>query len=209
MPTNPSTDPSLDGPTLDALALDRLADPSPPSPGHATRAAVNARAGTLARRRRLAQGGGVLAAAVVLSVGAVALATAGSGGLTHAADVQVASGAETGTGATAAPVQAFAGSSVTVDASAAGLPAGVDLQVTLVGDHGTFRTSVRTPGTITFDAAPGDYELSWEWSSDDGSASAVGCFPVTVTDGTTSFSITSDTSWEGNTRTPTRVGVPS
>ena len=232
MPTqiNPSLDgPSADGVALDALSLDRLADPNPPAPGAPTRAAVNARASTLARRRRLAQGGGVLACVVVLSAGVVALATSGSEGPARTANVGLADRPETGTRSTSTPslatttpaavatsgpdaapdtaaaaatpdtssappataATAPAALTVTVDASASsGIPADVNLQVTLVGTNGTFQASTRTPGTLSFGAVPpGDYELRWQWASDDGSASAVGRIPVTVGDGATSFSI--------------------
>jgi hypothetical protein len=59
-------------PTTPKLSFDTLSDPNPPTPGAGERAAVNARAGTLARRRRFAQGAGALACTAVIGLGVVA-----------------------------------------------------------------------------------------------------------------------------------------
>jgi hypothetical protein len=212
-------------PTTSKVSFDTLSDPHPPTPGDGQRAAVSARAGTLARRRRLMQGAGALACTVVLGLGVVAVVS--SSGSSPDAKVETASAPEPGTKAitptvaptvapavapvedesanptpapeSAAPAAVEAPAAESAPAAAAlasanasvnGVPDDVTLNVTLVGANGTFSSSVRTPAAVTFsDVPPGDYEVRWEWSSDDGTATAVGRGNVTLAGGTNSFTV--------------------
>ncbi|MFI5045579.1 MAG: hypothetical protein ACHQIG_00830 [Acidimicrobiia bacterium] len=140
-----------------------LSDPVPPVPGAEVRDAVHARAASIVRRRRVARGAvTAIACIALLAVGVIALADRGSG---SRGSVEAAAG----------PADA----QVSVRARGGAVPPGVELDVTLVGEGGTYHAHVRTPGTLTLAAVPpGDYELRWEWTSDDGTAAAAGHVPV-------------------------------
>ena len=86
--------------TASRSPLDSLADPSPPSPDAATRAAVQERAHQILRRRRLALGAGSLACTALLAVGVVALVAPSGSGPTR--EIQTASAPEPRTTVTTA-----------------------------------------------------------------------------------------------------------
>lgn len=215
-------------PTDTDTLFDQLTDPTPPVPGDEARAAVHARATTLVRRRRFAQGGTAIACAAVIAIGAVAIASSG----TTARNGQVATAsqpsdvtASTPPAVSTAPAVADTTPAPTVapepspavadpapienaapavdpgppapaeaavasaTVSVGSVPDNVNLTVTLVGDGGTYTSTIRTPGVASFDGIPpGDYELRWSWSSDDGTATAVGRSNVTLGAGANSFS---------------------
>lgn len=170
-------------PVAPRSVLESLTDPTPPVPGRAERAAVDARAHRLVRRRRALQGAAALGCTALIGVGVVALVATAGTGPSATGGVETASAPDPGTTATA-PEPPTA--SVTV--TAPGVPAGVTLHVTLVGDGGTFAADTTT-GVVSFDGIPpGDYEARWDWASSDG-ATATGRFPVTLVAGTNDLGI--------------------
>jgi hypothetical protein len=152
-----------------------LSDPAPPTPGATVRAAVQARSASIVRRRRVARAGAAVGCVALLALGGTAIAVTASraGG----DDAQVA----------AAPSNA----EVVVRVTDEVVPVGVVVEATLVGTAGTFHARARTPDRLAFDAVPpGDYELRWVWSSDDGAASAAGRAHVRVDAGDDRLTIT-------------------
>jgi hypothetical protein len=114
-----------------------LTDHDPPIPGERERAAVRARAGQIARRRRLATGAGVLGAgALVIGLGAAAL-LGGSGG---------------------SPAKV---SMVVVQTATTSVEPGATVTVRLMNDEGSFSGQADANGTVEFehDIAPGSYSV--------------------------------------------------
>ena len=196
--------------------FESLSDPNPPPAGRAARDAVRGRAGQLQRRRRVVQVTSALACTAVLAVGVAALVSTGSASDGGRGSVGVAAAPEPAQPATAAsteptdastsappatspvtptlapaevaptdvaPTAVATVGSVTITIT--GLPAGVALDVQLVGDGSYAATA--SASTVEFrDIPPGNYEVRWQWSSDDGAAAA-GHRSVTVVAGDNPF----------------------
>ena len=150
---------------MSTLIFDHLRDPSPPVPGPAARAAVAVRARQLTHRRRATHIGAALAVVAVLGAGAVGISASIS-----RSDNTVATPAV----------------KVDVFGSFVEFPDGTNGTVTLsaINDPQTplYTATVAKDGTFSFSNVPdGQYLVSWEWDTPDGTAAQVGRRPQPIT----------------------------